>query len=90
MNSEVINPDELPEPHLAVDYKNLLDKLDVSPDQVQKLYEMKFREMQRRAFFITVIIGNGGNIHRTNAKETAKRRAANKVAAKQRKVNRGN
>jgi hypothetical protein len=39
--------------------------------------------------FVAVIRARGGNIHGVNAKATAKRRAANKVARAQRKANRG-
>lgn len=49
----------------------------------------RFLSMQvRTAHLLMHVISNGGNIHGVDVDATRKRRAANKVARKQRRVNR--
>lgn len=77
------------EPSIAVKYKNLYQKMGVSDEERERLETMRFKAMVQRLMFVSKITLGGGTIHNVNHKATAKRRAANKVARKQRRVNRG-
>ena len=66
----------------------LQEKLGVSDEQLDNLRALRIQTEMREALMMMNIWRKGGNIHGVNQKETAKRRKANKVARKQRKVNR--
>lgn len=70
--------------------KGLYEKLGIDESQVEALRQLKLDTAGQRLMFMTKIVGNGGNIHRIDHKATEKRRTANKVARRQRRVNRGN
>lgn len=67
--------------------KGLYEKLGIEQSEVDKLREMRVQTASQRLMFMTKIVGSGGNIHRIDHKATAKRRAKNKVARQQRRVN---
>lgn len=71
-----------------MEIKGLYEKLGIDQSQVDALREMKVYAAAQRLMFMTQIIGRGGNIHKVNGRATAKRRAKNKVARRQRRVNR--
>jgi hypothetical protein len=64
--------------------KGLLEKLDLDQATVDRLRRMRVRAAVQYALFANLIVARGGNIHRVNRKATAKRRARNKAARKQR------
>lgn len=67
----------------------LYEKLGIEQADVDRLRRMKIEAAAQRLMFASIIVGRGGNLHRVNWLETAKRRRKNKVAKRQRKVNRG-
>lgn len=71
-----------------MEIKGLKEKLGVTDDQLNELRKLKIQAEAQQAFMMMTIWRKGGNIHGDNKKETSKRRKANKVARKQRKLNR--
>lgn len=71
-----------------MEIKGLQDKLGITDEQIEKLKELKVRTQMQDALLMMNIWKRGGNIHNVNVPETIKRRKANKVARKQRRVNR--
>lgn len=67
---------------------NLFEKTGADPALIEALRKMYYVNAMRRLQMMNLIVTRGGNLHRVNPVAVAKRRAANKVAAKQRKVNR--
>lgn len=55
--------------------------------EADRLRAMQFQEGMQRMRWMALIVHRGGNIHGVNHRATARRRAANKVARKQRKIN---
>lgn len=74
---------------IRVRYSNLFDKLGMTPEDQQQLFEMKLKHSFQIIMFAQAIVRNGGNLHHVNEKATAKRHAANKRARKQRRLTRG-
>lgn len=74
------------DPRLEI--KGLKEKLGVTDDQLDNLRALRIESEMREALMMMAIWKRGGNIHGVNEKETAKRRANNKAARKQRRVNR--
>jgi hypothetical protein len=71
-----------------VKIKGLYEKLGLTPEEVLELRKKRFENAMRLLKIYNLIISHGGNIHKKPKDEiVAKRRAANKVAAKQRRVN---
>lgn len=68
-----------------MDIKGLKEKLGLTKEQEQKFDRMKVQF----AVLVMKLLSSGGNLHGVNAEATRKRRAKNKVARKQRRVNRG-
>jgi hypothetical protein len=71
-----------------LEIKGLREKLGVTDEQFNHLADLKLRAEKHIATMMLAVMNRGGNIHGVNAKATAKRRKANKVASKQRKRNR--
>lgn len=71
-----------------MEIKGIYEKLGIDQSEVDKLREMRVDTAAQRLMFMTKIMAGGGNIHRVDHQATAKRRAANKVARRQRRVNR--
>jgi hypothetical protein len=71
-----------------LEIKGLKEKLGVTDDQLDDLRKLKVQAEAQQAFLMLTIWRKGGNIHRVDEKATAKRRKSNKVARKQRRVNR--
>lgn len=74
----------------SVEIKGLKEKLKVTDDQLDNLRALRVQAESQQAFMMLSIWKRGGNLHGVDHAATAKRRKANKVARKQRKVNRGN
>lgn len=68
-----------------MDIKGLKDKLNLTPEQEERFNRMKIRY----AIMYLNVLRRGGNLHGVDVEATRKRRAKNRVARKQRKVNRG-
>jgi len=85
MEQNIVVPDldEIPLPKI----KNLLKSTGVDAGQIDALRQEFFQTAMRKLAVYQVIVNRGGNIHKVHPKGVAKRRAANKVAARQRKVN---
>lgn len=81
-------PDEAEQ--LGVSIKGLLDTLggEKHKQLMEALRKLHYINGMRKLAMMNLIVSRGGNIHNVNPTAVAKRRAANKVAAKQRKVNR--
>jgi hypothetical protein len=67
-----------------MDIKGLKTALGLTKDQEERFDRMKIQT----AVMTLNILRNGGNLHGVNYKETKTRRARNKAARKQRRVNR--
>lgn len=72
-----------------MEIKGLRESLGVTDDQFQHLKDLKARTELHIATMMMNVMRTGGNIHGADYVATAKRRKANKVARKQRKVNHG-
>jgi hypothetical protein len=72
-----------------MEIKGLRERLNLTDEQTKKFLEMKAQFGMRMLVMMSKVVGSGGNIHRVNKAATAKRRAKNKLARKQRKANRG-
>ena len=72
-----------------MEIKGLKDSLGITEEQVDHLRKLKVQVEQQAAQLYMHVWKNGGNIHGVDHEATAKRRKANKVARKQRKINRG-
>lgn len=68
--------------------KGLAEKLGVEDAQIERLRQMRVEAAARQIQLISVVTGRGGNMHGVDRVATAKRRAKNKLARKQRKANR--
>lgn len=68
--------------------KGLVEKLGVDEAAVERLRAMRLAAALRQIQLITLVTQRGGNMHKVDREATAKRRAKNKVARKQRRVNR--
>lgn len=68
---------------------DIVDQLKLSDAQLEKLRAESLARAIVWLKFASKIVSKGGNIHRVNFKETARRRAANKRARTQRRVNCG-
>jgi hypothetical protein len=71
-----------------VKIKNLFEKTGADPALIETLRKMYYVNAMHKLAVMNTIVARGGNIHTVHPAAVAKRRAANKVAAKQRKVNR--
>ena len=71
-----------------MEIKGLLEVLGLSQSDVDRLRQLRIEAAAERLRFLSVVISKGGNIHGVNRSATEKRRARNKVARAQRKVNR--
>lgn len=81
-------PEDVQEMLGAPSIKGLYEKLDVDPATIEELRKQAARDALLMLRYIYVIRLHGGALHKVNRRETAKRRAKNKVARKQRRVNR--
>lgn len=71
-----------------MEIKGLKETLGVTDEEFQHLADLKLRTETHIATMFMRVMRSGGNIHGVNHAATAKRRAKNKVARKQRKANR--
>ena len=76
-------PSDLEQPKIS----NLLEVINADPTVMAEIRAMSAVNGARMIAAFTLIVGRGGNIHRVNVRATAKRRAANRVARHQRRVN---
>jgi len=72
-----------------LEIKGLKESLGVTDEQFENLATLKVATQMQTALLYMNIMNRGGNIHSVDHVATAKRRKANKVARKQRKINRG-
>jgi hypothetical protein len=70
-----------------MEIKGLREKLGVTDEQFQNLANLKVRAQMHIATMMLNVMRNGGNIHGVDHEATEKRRKANKLARKQRKLN---
>lgn len=66
-----------------------LNKLGVTDEEMEHLKDLRVRTEQHIATMMINVMRRGGNLHGSDPVATAKRRKANKVARKQRKLNHG-
>jgi len=66
--------------------QEFLESLSLSNSKVNELRQEALPKVIQFLMFANVIVRNGGNVHGANRKATAKRRAANRAARKQRKA----
>jgi hypothetical protein len=72
-----------------VEIKGLRETLGVTDEQFQHLEDLKLRTQAHIATMMLNVMRRGGNIHGAgDPVEKAKRRKANKLARKQRRINR--
>lgn len=71
-----------------MEIKGLRESLGVTDEQFKNLADLRLRAETHIATMMLNVMRTGGNIHGTNYAETAKRRKANKIARRQRRVNR--
>lgn len=67
-----------------MDIQGLKEKLGLTKEQEETFARMKVQY----AILVTTLIRTGGNLHGVDAEATRKRRAKNRIARKQRRVNR--
>lgn len=67
---------------------NLFEAVGADEEQVNKFRAMLVENGMRLLKVQMLIVQRGGNIHKVDHKATAKRRARNKAARKQRRINR--
>ena len=70
-----------------MEFKGLKEKLGVTDEQLDNLRALRVESEMREALMMMTIWKRGGNIHAVDESATRKRRAKNKIARKQRKLN---
>jgi diaminopimelate decarboxylase len=73
---------------VKINWGGLFEKLGTTPDKVAELRKERMINAMSQLRWHGLIVQRGGNIHKVNSHETARRHRANKLARQARRRNR--
>ena len=73
---------------MKINWGDLFEKLGTTPQEIGELRKKRMINAMSQLKWHSQIVASGGNIHKVNPKQTARRRKANRAARQARRVSR--